>query len=40
MEDMIAPIEGDTPQPVENRGLPYHFTEENITDEPHIILMK
>lgn len=23
-----------TPQPVENRGLPYHFTEENITDEP------
>ena len=30
----VAPIEGDTPQPVENRGLPYHFTEENITDEP------
>jgi RPGR ORF15 isoform (fragment) len=30
----VAPIEGDTPQPVENRGLPYHFTEDNITDEP------
>ncbi len=26
----VAPIEGDTPQPVEN----YHFTEDNITDEP------
>ena len=37
----VAPIEGDTPQPVENRGLPYHFTEDNITDEPsyHSLLL-
>lgn len=30
----VAPLDGDTPQPVENRGLPYHFTEDNIADEP------
>lgn len=30
----VAPLDGDTPQPVESRGLPYHFTEDNIADEP------
>jgi len=30
----VAPIENGQVQPKENRGLPYHFTENNITDEP------
>ena len=30
----VAPLDGDTPQPIESRGLPYHFTEDNIADEP------
>lgn len=30
----VAPFEEDMPQSVEKRGLPYHFTEKNIMDEP------
>lgn len=30
----VTPLEGDAPQPVEKRALPYHFAENNITDEP------
>ncbi len=30
----VAPIDDGQVQPKENRGLPYHFVENNITDEP------
>lgn len=30
----VSPIKGETIIPKENRALPYHFTEENIANEP------